>query len=129
MAMETAARRDDGSHVLVVDDDEDLLNMVAEVLTLKGYRVQVARHGLEALAQIEKQRPQLILLDMRMPVMDGWQFAREFRNRYGRSVPIVVVTAAEDSQLRANEIGADAYLGKPFNLDDLYEVVEDTVIE
>jgi CheY-like chemotaxis protein len=68
-----------------------------------------------------------VLLDMRMPRMDGWAFSKIFRERYGRRIPIVVVTAAEDSKLRADEIGADADLGKPFELDKLYEVVADTL--
>lgn len=72
-----------------------------------------------------EEEPQLILLDMRMPVMDGWTFARVLRERYGRRIPVVVVTAAEDSELRAAEVGADSHLGKPFELDQLYDVVED----
>ncbi len=59
------------------------------------------------------------ILDMRMPGMNGWEFAREFRRRYGRSVPIVVVTAAENARARAEEIEADGWLAKPFDLDDV----------
>jgi CheY-like chemotaxis protein len=113
--------------VLIIDDDPDLLELEAEALTRKGYRVSTAAHGGEALQRIAETEPQLILLDMRMPVMDGWEFARAFRERYGRRIPIVVVTAAEDSKLRADEVGAEAHLGKPFDLDDLYAVVEDTL--
>jgi CheY-like chemotaxis protein len=68
-----------------------------------------------------------VLLDMRMPVMDGWAFARALRDRYGRRIPLVVMTAAEDSLLRAAEVGANADLGKPFELSRLYEVVEDAI--
>ena len=60
--------------------------------------------------------PDLILLDMLMPVMDGWQCARELRARYGRSVPIVIVTAAEHARASAAQIGADAVLSKPFEV-------------
>jgi CheY-like chemotaxis protein len=67
--------------------------------------------------------PGLILLDMRMPVMNGWEFAREYRARHGRAAPIVVVTAAEDARARAQEIGADAWLEKPFDLDDVVRMV------
>lgn len=113
--------------ILIVDDDPDMLDLVDDALRRKGYRTDKAWNGEEALQHAEKAEPQLILLDMRMPVMDGWTFARIFRDRYGRRIPIVVVTAAEDSKLRAAEIGANADLGKPFELARLYEVVADTV--
>ncbi len=113
--------------VLVVDDDVDLLELELEALTRRGYRVARAIHGEEALQRIAEEEPQLVLLDMRMPVMDGWTFARKLREQYGRRIPIVVVTAAEDYKLRADEVGAEAALGKPFELDDFYEVVADTV--
>lgn len=113
--------------VLIVDDDPDMLELQEEALESRGYRVATARDGEEALRRVAEQEPHVVLLDMRMPVMDGWTFARAFRERYGRRIPIVVVTAAEDSRLRADEIGADADLGKPFELEQLYSVVEDTV--
>lgn len=115
--------------VLIVDDDPDMLDTTEEALVARGYRVVTAKNGQEALQRVAETRPQLILLDMRMPVMDGWAFARAFRERYGRTIPIVVVTAAEDSKLRADEIGAEGELGKPFELDDLYAVVSDLVGE
>lgn len=114
--------------VLIVDDDPDMLQLEGEALTVRGYRVVTARNGEEALQRLAEQRDvNLILLDMRMPVMDGWAFARILRDRYGRRIPVIVVTAAEDSKLRANEIGAEADLGKPFDMAQLYHVVEDMV--
>ena len=115
--------------ILVVDDDPDLLELVGEVLVDRGYRISLARNGEEALERIEDEVPDLVLLDMRMPVMDGWTFARHLRDRHGRSIPVVVMTAAEDSKLRADEIGADSDLGKPFDLQQLHDVVEDTLAE
>lgn len=115
--------------VLAVDDAPDVLDTLRVALSEAGYRVSVATNGLEALRRIEEEKPKLILIDMKMPVMDGWEFVSEFRNRYGRSVPITVMTAAEDSKLRADQVGADSYLGKPFDLSELYEVVEDTVLD
>jgi CheY-like chemotaxis protein len=67
--------------------------------------------------------PGMILLDMRMPVMNGWEFAREFRTRYENPCPIVVVTAAENARARAEEIGADGWLAKPFDLQDVLDTV------
>ena len=116
------------SLILVTDDDPDLLELISEALAHHGYRVATARHGQEALERVEAERPNLVLLDMNMPVMDGWAFASELRERYGRSVPIVVITAAKDSKLRADEVGAEGELGKPFELEQLYEVVEDMLV-
>jgi len=80
--------------VLVVEDDPDLRALEAELLSSAGYRVTTAADGLEALDRVEEERPALVLLDMRMPRMDGWKFAAAFRERYGDACPIVVVTAA-----------------------------------
>ncbi len=109
--------------ILVVEDDPDLLGLVEMLLQDTGYRVRTAGHGLQALERVAEEMPGLILLDMRMPVMNGWEFAREFRARHGRACPIVVVTAAENAQLRAREVEADAWLAKPFDLDDVLRMV------
>lgn len=113
--------------VLVVDDDNDMLELECTSLERAGYRVTRARQGEEALQRLADETPALVLLDMRMPVMDGWSFAKALRERFGRRVPIVVVTAAEDSKLRADEIGAEGALGKPFELASLFDVVSDVV--
>lgn len=110
--------------VLVVDDDKDLLGMVEMVMLWAGYEVTTAGEGSEALAKVAQKMPDLILLDMKMPGMDGWQFAREFRAKHGRAAPIIVMTAAEDAKKRAEEICAEGYLGKPFNIDDLIDIVK-----
>ncbi len=109
--------------ILVVEDDPDLLGLVEMLLQDAGHRVRTAAHGLQALERVAEEMPGLILLDMRMPVMNGWEFAREFRARHGRACPIVVVTAAENAQLRAREVEADAWLAKPFDLDDVLRMV------
>jgi CheY-like chemotaxis protein len=108
--------------VLVVEDDPDLLALVELLLVDEGYRVRTAPEGRAALAHVEAEMPALVLLDMRMPGMDGWEFAREFRARYGRAAPVVVVTAAEDARARAEEIEADGWLAKPFDLEDVLTV-------
>lgn len=110
--------------VLVVDDDVELQGMVQTLLNGAGYRVATATDGGQALEKVEQEMPNLILLDMKMPGMDGWKFAREFRARHNRSVPIVVVTAAEDARKRAEEVGAEGHLGKPFEIDELLHLVE-----
>ena len=77
-----------------------------------------------ALDAAASQLPAVVLLDMLMPVMDGWQCARELRARYGDALPIVIVTAAEHVQERCKEIGADEVLPKPFEMKHLRKIVE-----
>jgi DNA-binding response OmpR family regulator len=109
----------DRTSVLVVEDDVDLAALVEMIVSDAGYAVRGASDGAEALARVEEEMPALVLLDMRMPGMNGWEFAREFRARWGRAAPIVVVTAAEDARQRAREIDADSYLEKPFEIEDV----------
>jgi len=109
--------------VLIVEDDPDLLALEEAILVDAGYRVTVAADGVEALERVEREMPGLILLDMRMPRMNGWEFAREFRARHGNVCPIAVITAAENARLRAQEIQADAWLEKPFDLEDVLALV------
>ncbi len=110
--------------VLVVDDDPDILSIISFVLEEEGYRVVTAGDGREGLEAAEREMPDLILLDMKMPIMNGWEFAREFHARYDSKVPLVVLTAAEDAKRRAQEIGAVGWIGKPFDLDELVSIVD-----
>lgn len=112
-----------GARVLVVDDDDDLRTLVATVLEDEGYRVESARNGVEALEIVARAMPELVLLDMKMPVLDGAGFARELRARFGNAARVVVLTAADDVLRCAEEVSADASLGKPFDIDALIEVV------
>ena len=109
--------------ILVVDDDEGIREFVQTVLSDEGYEVRTAWHGAAALELLEQVSPSVILLDMRMPVMDGWEFARQYRERPGPHAPIVVVTAARDAIARAAQIAADGVLPKPFRLQQLLDVV------
>jgi two-component system chemotaxis response regulator CheY len=108
--------------ILVVDDDEMIRDLVADALSDEGYAVVTAQDGAEALGRIEEQMPALVLLDMRMPVLDGWGFARLARER-GLRLRIVVMTAAENADRWCQEIGGDGCLPKPFDLDVLFETV------
>ena len=109
--------------VLVVDDDAAVRDLLAVVLGAEGYVVRAAENGAEALALIDMERPDLILLDMMMPVMDGWQFAQAYRQRPGPPAPIVVCTAVNNAATSATQIGAAAHLPKPFKLTDLCSCV------
>ena len=113
--------------VLVVDDDPNAIDIVRTFLEAKGYRVATAKDGSEALAQLEEVRPDLVLLDVMMPGMDGWEVARVIKNHpsFG-STRVVMLTARSDfadkhEGLRA---GADDYIVKPIQLRELGERVE-----
>ena len=112
-----------GHPILVVEDDPSILGMVVQILRTEGYPVMSARNGVEGLAAIGPVSPSLILLDMRMSQMDGWEFAKTVRSRGVRS-PIVVMTAADNAKRWAEEIGADGFLAKPFEFLDLLTAVE-----
>jgi two-component system, OmpR family, response regulator MprA len=109
--------------ILVVEDEPAMADAMLRVLDIGGYAPRRVANGLQALRAAAQRRPELVLLDILMPVMDGWQCARELRLRYGNSLPIVVVTAAEHAQARAAELGADDVLAKPFEMPVLLEVV------
>ena len=109
--------------VLIVEDDSALRELLAMILEGEGLAVETASNGREALEMLTAHPPSVILLDMRMPVMDGWQFCREMDRRGGRRPPIVVVTAASDPATRAKEVHADAWLAKPFDRDVLLTVI------
>ena len=109
--------------ILVVDDDPGILAVVAEALDLEGYAVRTATNGAEALALVAEERPSLVLLDMRLPVLDGWGFAHAIKV-LGIALPILVMTAAQDARRWAAEIDAQGYLAKPFELTELFGAVE-----
>jgi urea transport system substrate-binding protein len=109
--------------VLAIDDDEDLVDLLRFILEGNGYRVVTAANGQEGLAAVAASMPDLILLDMKMPVMDGWTFAKEFHRLYEKGAPIVVVTAAEDPRQRALEAGAVGWVSKPFESEDLLRAI------
>ena len=109
--------------VLVVEDDPDLAALEADLLEERGHRVEVAFNGREALAAVERAAPDLILLDMKMPIMSGREFVEEYRRAQPSPAPIVVVSAADDAQVRAAEVGASGWIAKPFDPDVLVEKV------
>lgn len=117
------------SNVLVVEDDDSLRELLAMMLEGEGLSVDTASNGKEALDLLDKDQPRVILLDMRMPVMDGWQFCTEMNRRGGKRPVVVVVTAAADPATRAAEVGADAWLSKPFDRGKLLAMIRRMVEE
>jgi two-component system, chemotaxis family, chemotaxis protein CheY len=110
-------------NILVADDDQSIRDTVSLILELEGYQVATATNGVEALQVLERDQPWLLLLDMRMPVLDGWGVAREVAARH-LPVKVLVMTAAQDARAWAAEIQADGYLAKPFELSQLLAAVE-----
>jgi len=108
--------------VLVIDDDDALCETIREVLG-DEYAVATARHGAAALDLVKVHEPALILLDLRMPIMDGWSFAQQYRQVVGVPARVVVMSAAGDLPHIAQQLGADGYLRKPFDLNKLQALV------
>jgi CheY-like chemotaxis protein len=108
------------ARVLIVEDDDDIRDFAELLLAQAGHQARSAQNGRVALGILDEGfSPELILLDMRMPVMDGWAFARAYDARPGERARLIVVTAARDACEWASQVGADGYLAKPFELDDL----------
>lgn len=105
--------------ILVVDDEERIVGIVRAYLEREGYRVLAARDGKEALALAAKEKPDLIVLDLMLPEMSGWDVCRELRR--DSTVPVIMLTARDDDtdKIVGLELGADDYLTKPFNPKEL----------
>jgi diguanylate cyclase (GGDEF)-like protein len=113
-----------GHRVLVVDDDRNLRKIISTNLELAGFAVETASDGAEALSMIENLQPDIVLLDLMMPYMDGYEVAKRIRNHQNPSianVPIIILTAKGETEdkLRGFEAGADDYITKPFGPQEL----------
>jgi two-component system chemotaxis response regulator CheY len=113
--------------ILVVEDDEAIRGLVTEVLRDDGYEVGEAANGVEALAYIGQRKPDLIVLDLMMPVMDGWAFVEECR-RHACCAQVPIVTSASHdlpkTAERLRSFGVRTCLAKPFDVDGLLALVE-----
>lgn len=112
--------------VLVVDDEPQVVWVLRFGLESEGYDVATARNGVEALEQISIHRPELMVLDVMMPKMDGWTVLRELAKLPAADRPrVVMVTAlaSVDDKAKATALGADAYVPKPFDVDELLQVL------
>lgn len=112
------------ARILVVDDERDIQRFVSETLAGEGYKVTTADSGEAALRSVVQARPDLILLDVNLPGVDGWEVLSNLRAAAGEQTPVVVMTAGYHAQEQALASGAQGYLGKPFELDDLLSTVE-----
>ncbi len=107
--------------MLVVEDEDAVGQVVADVLADEGYDVRRARNGREGLELLREWRPQLILLDLMMPEMDGRSFRARQRQLGGSiaAVPVIVLSAAHEARARAGELEAVEAISKPFDLDEV----------
>ncbi len=105
--------------ILVVDDHANVRTLLKDYLAEHGYRVVTARDGAEALAVAHREQPELILLDVMMPNLDGFEFLKVYRKEH--NAPIILLTArlAEADKVRGLELGADDYVTKPFGMQEL----------
>jgi len=114
--------------ILIVEDEESLLKLESILLTTRGYKVTGVTDGLKALEEIKKARPDLVLLDIMIPGIDGFEVCRRIKaDPETASLPVVMLTAKKSSadQARGVEAGADAYITKPFKSGKIIEVVEE----
>jgi len=112
-----------GARVLVVDDDESIRQIVTIFLRDEGYDVLAVAHGQAAAEQVGSFAPDLILLDLRMPVMDGWEFARWYRGQPPPHAPIIAFVAALNVVQDTAGLDAAGILPKPFDLEELLATV------
>ena len=110
--------------VLIVDDDQDLRDLIREMLIDAGYRAVTAANGSIGLATLRSDEPDLVLLDVAMPVMDGLTFLRQRSDEACRLAVPVVVMSAENREAETRRLGAQQFVAKPFDIDDLVGVVE-----
>jgi len=110
--------------ILLVDDEERILNFLRSKLKASGYEVLTASNGIEGLEQTQAQEPDLVVLDLLMPKMDGLEMLKELRSF--SAVPVIILTAkgADADRIKGLQLGADDYLPKPFNPDELVARIE-----
>jgi DNA-binding response OmpR family regulator len=102
--------------ILIVDDNRDIVELVRRVLRIEGHDVVIARDGLEALQQEAATNPDLVILDVNLPVFDGWEVCRRIKAR--RDVPVLLLTVRAErvDMERSQAAGADDHLLKPFEI-------------
>ena len=126
MQLDTEVTQQTPTSVLVVDDEPQVVWMLQFSLQAEGYETFSARDGRSALEEIRQHHPKLMLLDIMMPVMDGWSVLEQMQAIAPEDRPRVVVVSARSSlrdRAKAAELGADAFVPKPFNVDDLLAVL------
>ena len=120
-------RSDQDGHlprVLLVDDDDDLADALRQSLHDAGFAIATVRHGAAALELIGQIEPDVILLDLTMPIMDGWSFAEQYRRQAKPPASLILVSAMKDIEESARRIGAATFIQKPFELTDVLSKID-----
>ena len=113
--------------IMIVDDEPDLITLVQVRLAASGYEVIAAHDGGEGLEKAQKEKPDLILLDVMMPGIDGFEVLRKLKNSPQTiSIPVIMLTAKGDRQSlsKAKDLGATDYITKPFNSEALLDLIK-----
>ncbi len=110
--------------ILIIDDNPEYVELLRSILSSRGYEVKDAHDGLDGLEKLKKYTPDLIILDINMPRMDGMEFYKRIRTRFGRTkYPVLVSTARQELGEMFKEISADGFLPKPFKIEELLNEV------
>ena len=108
------------ANILIVEDDPDILSSLAEAIREEGFEVETAANGYQALTRLESSQPDLIFLDLMMPLMDGWKFLESAHQRFPEMhAPVVLLSAVHNLTEEARRLGVRAFLSKPFDLEDV----------
>jgi len=116
-----------GKKILIIDDDVDMASMMGEILSTRNFEVILAHDGIRAIEKSNKEKVDLILLDIRMPFFSGFWFCDAFKQKpETKDIPVVIVSALSNPEdiEKAYRLGAAGYLTKPFKANALLEVVE-----
>jgi len=129
MAVRTKRPERDGAaasrpRVLIIDDDDNVCELLREALTGEGYAVATVPHGAAALELVKHHQPAVIILDLRMPIMDGWSFAEQYRRQAKPPASLILVSAMKDIEESARRIGAATFIQKPFELTDVLSKID-----
>lgn len=117
----------DPRHIMIIEDDPSVRTLLDKALTAKGYRVSLVSDGLEGLTSLETQTPDLLIVDIMMPRLDGMTFVKAIKaNPSTAEMPVIFLTAKNDprSMIDGINVGAKFYVTKPFQIDELIRKIE-----
>jgi DNA-binding response OmpR family regulator len=129
LADASTGRREGGAPplVLLVEDDASVRSTLAAILHDEGCDIIIAPNGFDALVSLDQHDPDVVVLDWMMPVVDGRNFLKALRGEFSRKTPVLVISAGRVAEHTALEAGADAYLQKPFDIEELVRVLRELV--
>ncbi len=113
--------------ILVIDDERDLVDLLAMRLEIDGFTIMKAFNGKEALSKLKEKKPDIILLDIMMPEMNGYEVCQEIKNdsQY-KNIPVIILTAKvrKEDQERGRQVGSDDFIAKPYEYSELIEKIQ-----